>query len=210
MERPWLSSLGWSSTRDQTFFRSLSDITGAQRFSQRCKLFYFHFCWKKFLCSNNKLPSPLRLISFAMYILGFVWFVLSLVKKYYLRQVTFTFPLSLSQAILYYRDNQMSTHFASVLPLCVDPCCSSMRRHPKLPHHPEHVWGPHMVHHAHHDGDHQRHHGLHVRLHDGSDPSDPAESKEDVGRLHWRRVGHSCYESWPRTLHVSGSWKRFF
>ena len=28
-----------------------------------------------------------RLISFALYILGFVWFVLSLVKKYYLRQV---------------------------------------------------------------------------------------------------------------------------
>ena len=27
-----------------------------------------------------------RLISFAMYIIGFVWFVLSLVKKYYLRQ----------------------------------------------------------------------------------------------------------------------------
>ena len=28
-----------------------------------------------------------RLISFSLYILGFVWFVLSLVKKYYLRQV---------------------------------------------------------------------------------------------------------------------------
>ena len=33
-----------------------------------------------------------RLISFSLYILGFVWFVLSLVKKYYLRQViSFTF-----------------------------------------------------------------------------------------------------------------------
>ena len=37
----------------------------------------------------HQLPvscAILRLISFAMYILGFVWFVLSLVKKYYLRQ----------------------------------------------------------------------------------------------------------------------------
>ena len=30
-----------------------------------------------------------RLISFSLYILGFVWFVLSLVKKYYLRQVKY-------------------------------------------------------------------------------------------------------------------------
>ena len=33
----------------------------------------------------SNITSP-RLISFGMYILGFVWFVLSLVKKYYLRQ----------------------------------------------------------------------------------------------------------------------------
>ena len=41
-------------------------------------------------CDHNKQHisslSNSRLISFAMYILGFVWFVLSLVKKYYLRQ----------------------------------------------------------------------------------------------------------------------------
>ena len=63
-----------------------------------------------------------------MYILGFVWFVLSLVKKYYLRQVFF--PLS---------SGLYSTHFDSVLPICVDPCRSTLRRHPELPHHPEHV-----------------------------------------------------------------------
>ena len=43
-----------------------------------------------FVQQNTPL-SVFRLISFAMYILGFVWFVLSLVKKYYLRQVTFIF-----------------------------------------------------------------------------------------------------------------------
>ena len=164
-----------------------------------------------------------------MYILGFVWFVLSLVKKYYLRQVFFT---RLFTSLEYTAQRSRTTgtayqpniHFFnaiipsnlilshsfplnfsfSVLALCLDSCCSTLRRHPELPHHSEHVRGAHLVHHAHHDGDHQRHHGLHVWLHDGPHSTDSVESKEDLGRLHRRWIGNRCDEPRSCILHVSG------
>ena len=32
----------------------------------------------------------------------------------------------------------------------------------------------------------------------------PAESEKDLGGIHWRRVGHCCYEHWTFLFHVSG------
>ena len=51
-----------------------------------------------------------------------------------------------------------------------------MRGDPELPDHPEHVRGPHLVDPARDDGDHERHHGLHVRGHHGQDAAHPAQS----------------------------------
>ena len=63
-----------------------------------------------------------------------------------------------------------------VLPVRLDPRGPAVCGHSELPDHPEHVRGPHLVHHAHHDGHHQRRHGLHVRLHHGQDAAHSAQS----------------------------------
>jgi len=72
---PWFRSLSWYFLVTSNYF------------------FYGETLVEQFGVVINSGPNFLpilvryhRLISFAMYILGFVWFVLSLVKKYYLRQ----------------------------------------------------------------------------------------------------------------------------
>jgi len=72
---PWFRSLSWYFLITSNYF------------------FYGETLVEQFGVVINSGPDFLpilvryhRLISFAMYILGFVWFVLSLVKKYYLRQ----------------------------------------------------------------------------------------------------------------------------
>ena len=58
-----------------------------------------------------------RLISFSLYILGFVWFVLSLVKKYYLRQVKYL--LKHSNSYLFYHLQFSLFAWTHVALLCV-------------------------------------------------------------------------------------------
>ena len=84
-----------------------------------------------------------RLISFAMYIIGNNITLISIMLSGMFR-VCLVCSL-LGQEILP----------SPVFPLCLDTRGSAVRGHSVLPCHPEHVPGPHLVHHAHHDGHHQ-------------------------------------------------------
>ena len=84
-----------------------------------------------------------RLISFSMYIIGnIIISILKIISVVF--RVCLVCPLP-GQEILP----------APVFSLCLDTRGSSLCRHPVIPHHPEHVPGPHLAHHACHHGHHQ-------------------------------------------------------
>lgn len=73
---PWFRSLSWYFLLTSNYFfygESLVDYFGVVTTSSWFG--YLHF-----------LVAYHRFLSFALYCIGFVWFVLSLVKKYYLKQ----------------------------------------------------------------------------------------------------------------------------
>lgn len=90
---------------------------------------------RAFLLLLQNFIKPLltyhRFISFSLYVIGFIWFVLSLVKKYYLRQFSLVSDgLPGGNIIL------TVMFFVSV---CLDACHASDCGHPVVLDHSEHV-----------------------------------------------------------------------
>lgn len=96
---PWFRSLSWYMLIASNYFfygESLMDNFGF--FIQNAVILIFFTLSQIYKVSTSiflflfaqNFMSPLltyhRFISFSLYVIGFIWFVLSLVKKYYLRQ----------------------------------------------------------------------------------------------------------------------------
>ena len=90
---PWFRSLSWYMLIASNYFfygESLVDYFGLllhRTVSYKWFLndfqLMFQILWKNFM---RPLVTYHRFISFCLYLVGFVWFVLSLVKRYYMRQ----------------------------------------------------------------------------------------------------------------------------
>lgn len=66
------------------------------------------------------------------------------------------------------------------------------------------ISGSHLVYHASHDGDHQRHYGLHVRLLHGPHSPHQDQPQEDLGGVHRGRHQHGVHVPGTGLCHVSG------
>lgn len=125
---PWFRSLSWYFLITSNYFlygESLVDYFGV-------------------LVSRTDSLKPLvryhRFISFCLYLLGFIWFVLSLVKKYYMRQFSLVSGGGVvgSQELPWSLIADFLSHLYKNL-VCLDPCDTGHHCHPVLFPHSKHV-----------------------------------------------------------------------
>ena len=127
------------------------------------------------------------------YIGGFVWFVVSLRKGYYMRQfslfawthvalliiVTQSY-LIIQVKIFSFFVNIFTIYCFSSLrwPIMIILICFEIS---------EPIWGIDLVYFANYDDNNQRRNGLHVWIFPWKDSTDKTKSKENMGRIPWRR-----------------------